>query len=387
MQLCDLPPELLARLFHGPGNLFYHGHVVCKALRRAMLEHTHTFPRPVTRARALFDFERLAKRGLYSEAAMCSLLPDVVEDEAILLEAVQSWRAKNEGRGEELLGLCCTPKRSRGLSFGAVQCMHRRSPYVFCGLRCGRVLVCDERTLRVLKTLEGSAMVTCVTSCLMPWGCTRLVTGHWYPNNFLTVWDAEDTRMLSPAHAHGIRCCEMSPCERFLVTASEDRTIKVWDIFPLVLRGVIEVDSVVQSLVVTAEGLIVSGREDGHITVYRLHTLRRAWSRKVHAHTVAALVVVGELLVSACAGGTVVASELGGRFVRRYVAPGSCTSLAVGAGGLLLCGGHRHDQGFVVVLDAALRWQYTSRLPHCVFGLLHSPAGTLALFSHGVLCF
>ena len=435
MQLSDLPSEILARIFHGPGgNLFYHGHVLNKQFRQIMLKHTRSFPQHM---RALFEFERLARGGLYSEVAMCSLLQDdrlcveVFENEETIFEAVECWMAKNE-EGEELLlklvrfdlmrtstldrlidksksesvralallhrdASMVYPKAVRGpptaVHADFVYCMHGRSPHVFLGLR-GSILVCDETTLEVIKTLECDGIVNCMTSYVMPWGSTGLVTGHWYPHNCLHVWDLaiEEEDALVPEHLHGVRCCEMSSCQQYLVSASEDKTIKIWRISRLTnyfeLVGTINVGSVVYSLSVAFEGFIISGRNDGNITVYKLHTQKRVWTMRVHTQMVSALTIVdNKTLISASADGSVVASELGGRwcFLSRIKVPhlsrkyGGCSSLAY-LNGTLLCGCYYNFCGFVVALEAkTLRWRHTLRLPYHVSGLL----GTLVRYAHG----
>ena len=431
MQLSELPPEILARIFHGPGNLFYFGHVLNKQFRQIMLQHTRSFPQHM---RALFEFERLARGGLYSEMAMCSLLQDdrlcveVFENEETIFEAVECWMAKNEG--QELLKLVrfdlmrtatldrlikgksesvralalqhrdasmVYPKAVRGpptaVHADFVYCMHSRAPHVFLGL-LGSVLVCDETTLEVIKTLECDGIVNCMTSYVMPWGSTGLVTGHWYPHNCLSVWDlaVDEEDALVPEHMHGVRCCEMSPCQQYLVSASEDKTIKVWSMSRLTnyfqIVGTINVSSVVYSLTVASEGFIISGRADGNITVYKLSTQKLLWTVRVHTKVVSALTIVdNKTLISASADGTVVASELGpcSRFLRRFTVPhlsrkyGGCSSLAY-SNGTLLCGCYDNFCGFVVALEeSTLRWMHTLRLPYHVSGLL----GTLVRYAHG----
>ena len=431
MQLSELPPEILARIFHGPGNLFYFGHVLNKQFRQIMLQHTRSFPQHM---RALFEFERLARGGLYSEMAMCSLLQDdrlcveVFENEETIFEAVECWMAKNEG--QELLKLVrfdlmrtatldrlikgksesvralalqhrdasmVYPKAVRGpptaVHADFVYCMHSRAPHVFLGL-LGSVLVCDETTLEVIKTLECDGIVNCMTSYVMPWGSTGLVTGHWYPHNCLSVWDlaVDEEDALVPEHMHGVRCCEMSPCQQYLVSASEDKTIKVWSMSRLTnyfqIVGTINVSSVVYSLTVASEGFIISGRADGNITVYKLSTQKLLWTVRVHTKVVSALTIVdNKTLISASADGTMVASELGpcSRFLRRFTVPhlsrkyGGCSSLAY-SNGTLLCGCYDNFCGFVVALEeSTLRWMHTLRLPYHVSGLL----GTLVRYAHG----
>lgn len=429
--LCDLPHDLLARIFC-EDHLFHHGHVLNKQLRQVMHEHTRLFPRPITYKRALFAFESLALRGLYNELAMCSLLQDSRlciapgHNEDSIYEAVESWMERNEGAGQELLKLIrydLLPKRcpsavvrERGPPIVVakdddddyfVLCMHHRSPHVFCGLRCGRILVCDEQTLQVIKTIEGDGGVACMTSYVVAMSnFTGLITGHQSPYNYLCIWDIvvdEAADILVPRstyasaswYAHGTRCCEVSPCQQYLVTTSEDKTINVWQISHTTnlfeLQGTIDASSVVHSLVITSEGHIISGREDGNITVYHLHTQKRVWTVRVHAQKVSALAVVGnKTLVSASADGTVVACELGGcwRFVSRYRVPhtfGRCTSLAVANGGNeLLCGCY---DGFVVALDApTLRWRYNMRAAYYMLDILHVPSlGTLGRYIYGAV--
>ena len=432
MLLGELPPEILARIFHGPGNLFYYGHVLNKQFRQIMLQHTRSFPQ---HTRALFEFDRLARGGLYSEVAMCSLLQDdllcveVFENEETIFEAVEIWMEKNKGLGQDLLKLVrfslmrtatldmliktksesvralalqhrdasmVYPKAVRGpptaVNADFVYCMHSRAPHIFLGL-LGSVLVCDEKSLQVIKTLECDGIVNCMTSYAMPWGSTGLVTGHWYPHNCLHVWDLaiDEGDALVPEHMHGVRCCEMSPCQQYLVSASEDKTIKVWRMSRLTnffeIVGTINVSSVVYSLSVASEDYIISGRDDSNITVYKLSTQRRLWTMRVHTKMVSALTIVDKTLISASADGTVVASELGGRwrFLRRFTVPhlsrkyGGCSSLAY-LNGTLLCGCYDNFCGFVVALEErTLRWRHTSRLPHHVSGLL----GTLVRYAHG----
>ena len=430
MQLSELPPEILARIFHGPGNLFYFGHVLNKQFRQIMLQHTRSFPQHM---RALFEFERLARGGLYSEAAMCSLLQDdrlcveVFENEETIFDAVESWMAKNEGqemlklvrfnlmrtatldrliqgKSESVRALALQhrdasmvyPKAIRGpptaVRADFVYCMHSRAPHVFLGL-LGSVLVCDEKSLQVIKTLECDGIVNCMTSYVMPWGSTGLVTGHWYPHNCLSVWDLaiDEEDALVPEHLHGVRCCEMSPCQQYLVSASEDKTIKVWCMSRLTnyfqIVSTVNVSSVVYSLKVASEGFIIGGRADGNIMVYKLSTQKLLWTMRVHTQMVSALTIVDKTLISASADGTVVASELGprSRVLRRFTVPhlsrkyGGCSSLAY-SDGTLLCGCYDNFCGFVVALEErTLRWRHTLRLPHHVSGLL----GTLVRYAHG----
>jgi len=183
----------------------------------------------------------------------------------------------------------------------------------------------------------------------------------------------------------------MSPCQQYLVSASEDKTIKVWCMSRLTnyfqIVSTVNVSSVVYSLKVASEGFIIGGRADGNITVYKLSTQKLLWTMRVHTQMVSALTIVDKTLISASADGTVVASDLGprSRVLRRFTVPhlsrkyGGCSSLAY-SDGTLLCGCYDNFCGFVVALEErTLRWRHTLRLPHHVSGLL----GTLVRYAHG----
>jgi WD40 repeat protein len=86
----------------------------------------------------------------------------------------------------------------------------------------------DLDSARLLATLQGHS--AWVRGCaITPDGC-RVVSASW--DTTLKVWDLDSGRLLATwqGHAAGVSACAVTPDGRRVISASEDKTLKVWDL-------------------------------------------------------------------------------------------------------------------------------------------------------------
>lgn len=65
----------------------------------------------------------------------------------------------------------------------------------------------------------------------MDFSCSETILSatHTKDVRFLSPKDGKEIHKLANAHDALVTCAKFSPCEKFVVTTSQDHTIKVWD--------------------------------------------------------------------------------------------------------------------------------------------------------------
>ncbi len=164
--------------------------------------------------------------------------------------------------------------------------------------------------VRLLATRESPSLMrdlighsASVTACVVTPDGRHLISAS--EDGSLKVWDLESGRALATleGHSYGVTACAMTPDGQRVISASEDETLKVWDLKSARTLVTLQGHSgPVFACAVTPDGrCVVSASEDNTLKVWDLESGRTLATLEGHAGSVTACAVTtdGHCVVSA----------------------------------------------------------------------------------------
>jgi WD40 repeat protein len=156
----------------------------------------------------------------------------------------------------------------------------------------------------------------------------------------MKIWDAVDgaerivlTGHTDPLNDCAVNACAVSPDGMWLVSASQDRTLKIWDAATGIERNTLSGhDSWVNDCSISPDGTwLVSASRDGHLKIWDAATGRERTTLTGHTDSVLGCAVSpdGALIASAGADGTLrIWNAATGSQVSLLVLPGAATAVS-----------------------------------------------------------
>ena len=250
------------------------------------------------------------------------------------------------------------------------------SSCVFGGLKDGTLVVWDRETLEEMHVLKGESKVGCIW-CLAVYG-NRIVSGHH--DGCLCVWNTQTLvrEQVLQGHTEGVH--SLAVWEHHLVSASKDKSIKVWQMgetLPWPLLGTIQVHHQQVMGILAWQGRVISVSIDKKVCVCDIATRQHLITLDEHCNWILALAIHGDKLFTVSVEGMIIMWALGTWKKLSSIqvrdlghAPSNSTpQCMIVHGSKLLYGGSNngHESGFIVVLDAAtLTYESAVPLHHAV---------------------
>jgi len=236
----------------------------------------------------------------------------------------------------------------------------------------------ESQTL--IRTLAGHQSV--VWACRVS-SCGSFVVSASFDKT-LKVWDAESgaDKATLRGHSGEVLACAIAPDDSFIVSASADRTLKMWEVATFAERRTLKghADEVVECLVSPDGRLVVSASKDGTLRIWDAGTGAEMFTLEGHAGPISACAISrdGKLLLSAGRDGTLKVWDVQ-RGRRRCSLEGhtqALNSCAVHPNGSYAVSAGKDRTVRVWDLDACTELKTLSGFGGDVTGCLFSPDGT-----------
>jgi WD40 repeat protein len=142
--------------------------------------------------------------------------------------------------------------------------------------------VWDLASGQCLRTLEGNSEARELK--VTPDG-RRVVSASGHPGKTISVWDLERERCVRTLEGHcdWVRCLDLTPDGRNLVSGSNDKTLRVWNLESSeCLRTIQGHNNYVDGVIVTPDGWRVLSHDDNTMCLWNLENGTCLWT--VHDH-------------------------------------------------------------------------------------------------------